>query len=109
MEVNAAISRSRRDAGLAKVVTGKGAPSTDDALVVLSAFLATIGDKEFIWEEFRAYALAGGFLNKPKSPNWWGAVCMLSVKAGLIRKTGNYAPMKSTLSHARITPLYVRA
>lgn len=46
--------------------------------------------------------------DQPKTPHAWGGLINRAIKAGILRKTGEYRPMTAVRSHGRQTPVYVR-
>jgi len=58
-----------------------------------------------LFEEAKAYAQTMG-LERPRSANAWGAVCLAMSRRGVIRKTGVYANCTLAQSHARANPLW---
>jgi len=104
------LSRAGRDAGIAQVIVNETPrQGIEEGLTALQEFLSFQDDCEFIFEEFRIWAISVGALKKTHHPNWWGALCMTARRKGLITKTGKYRAMQSMSSHARETPVYVAA
>lgn len=105
MEPNLSVGRSNRDSGQTKVIVNEEPrQSIEEGLSSLRWFMASHDD--FIWEEFRVWASETGALQKAHHPNWWGALCMVARKRGMIVKTGAYRSMRSASSHARESPIY---
>jgi hypothetical protein len=98
--------RRDRDRGIDTVID-KEDQTTDYTMDVLRMFLAQRGGVEFIWEDFRIWAVTSGHLSEAHHPNWWGAMASNARKRGLIRANGLYAQMRIRESHARESKCYV--
>ena len=97
-----------RDAALERVVEGEEPEQTTEyALGVLRGFLYALRGKDFIWEEFREWAINSSLLEPAHHHNWWGAICMTAARRKVIVKNGQYRPMRSRSAHARQSPCYV--
>jgi len=53
--------------------------------------------------------LVGDGLEPPHHHNAWGALLLNCVRKEWLVATGEFAHMRTTRSHARMTPVYVRA
>lgn len=72
-----------------------GAEWKDRAIDALRAFIATIGDSDFINEDVVAWADKERGLPAPPDGRAWGAVISSARRSGLIRATGRFLYGKS--------------
>lgn len=95
-------SAKARDLSLAQVSENAG----EDFMV--NAFVATLDlpDGEYTGEDIRFAITKTGVV--PHHPNAWGAVIMNLVRHGILKDTGKYTKMRSRISHARRTPVYLK-
>jgi hypothetical protein len=94
--------KAERDAGI-DLVTENNDDWFDRAMGLLIKWRAVrdahgLGEQTFLLEEFRAYALFE--IERPRSPNAWGAFGMQARRARLIEGTGQFVRSAATRNHA---------
>lgn len=63
--------------------------------------------KDFITEDFRAYAESNG-LEKPSEPRAYGSVIRAAINANIIKHTGAYREMSNKKSHKCIKKVWTK-
>ena len=93
-----------RDAGIEQVLS-HNEPWADAVMDFFVVWLrAQPPSFEFIAETFRAAAERQGLY--PNHPNAWGGIFVKIKETKLVVNTGKFAPMRSPVSHARMTFIY---
>ena len=100
---SAAEARYERDKALAQVAEN-AMPYTKQAAQLIDRLNP---GTDWTGEDIRIYI--EGKIGKPHHHNAWGAIINSAVRRKTLIKTNQYRQMKTPKSHARATPVYVRA
>lgn len=101
MQLDLNLSRTRRDAGIAKT------SSRNSSFIAASMdVLMSLRDRKTITGEQLRYEVLTRLNMEPTSPHVWGSIIRTAVKRRILRDSGRTGQMQDVRSHARRTPIW---